>query len=240
MSPSGERQTSVIRRFVQQSPRKVETRVLLHQAAGWKGYAYLWNDEGTEAKLALAGADLSLETEHGTIAYHVPNANQCKGCHIGPDKAMVPIGPKLRNLNRAAQLADLVAAGVIGALPQEVPLVPDYRDESLTDERRARAYLDINCGHCHAPGLPADSSGLFLNWEEQNPLRLGVNKRPVAAGKGSSHLQFDVVPGDPEDSILLFRMSTLDPGAMMPQIGRSTIGAEGAALIRTWIAGLEE
>ena len=35
-------------------------------------------------------------------------------------------------------------------------------------------------------------------------------------------------------------MSTLDPGAMMPQIGRSTIGAEGAALIRTWIAGLEE
>ena len=218
----------------------METRVLLHQAAGWKGYAYLWNDEGTEAKLALAGADLSLETEHGTIAYHVPNANQCKACHIGPDKAMVPIGPKLRNLNRAAQLADLVAAGVIGALPQEVPLVPDYRDESLADERRARAYLDINCGHCHAPGLPADTSGLFLNWEEQNPLRLGVNKRPVAAGKGSSHLQFDVVPGDPEASILLFRMSTLDPGAMMPEIGRSTIDAEGAALIRTWIAGLEE
>ncbi len=220
--------------------RKVETRVLLHQEAGWKGYSYVWDAAGSAATLALAGADMAIDTGHGMAAYHVPNANQCKACHIGPDKAMVPIGPKLRNLNGGDQLAVLAAAGVIARAPVDASAMPDYRDASLPDEVRARAYLDINCGHCHAPGHPADTSGLFLNWQEQDPLRLGTLKRPVAAGKGSGHLQFDVVPGDPDASILLYRMVSLDPGAMMPEIGRSMVDAEGAEVIRAWIAGLEE
>lgn len=220
--------------------RKVETRVLLHQEAGWRAYPYLWNEAGSEAVLALAGADLSVEGPHGVVvAYHVPNTNQCKACHIGPDKAIFPIGPKLRNLNVGDQLAVLAAAGVIGAATADGPGTPDYRDATLDVAIRARAYLDANCGHCHAPGHPADTSGLYLNWEEVDPLRLGVGKRPVAAGKGAGHLQFDVVPGDPDSSILLYRMQSLDPGAMMPEIGRSMVHDEGVALIRAWIAGLE-
>ena len=64
-------------------------------------------------------------------------------------------------------------------------------------------------------------------------------KRPVAAGKGAGQLQFDVVPGDPDASILLYRMVSLDPGAMMPELGRSMVDAEGVELVRAWIAGLE-
>lgn len=219
--------------------QKVETRVLLHKDKGWKGYAYLWNEAGTEATLALAGADLTLQTDHGIVQYHVPNANQCKACHIGADAAITPIGPKLRNLNVGGQLAVLAAAGVIGASPPDAPATADYRDETLAADLRARAYLDANCGHCHAPGHPADTSGLYLNWEESDPLRLGVNKRPVAAGKGSGHLKFDVVPGDADASILLYRMISTDPGAMMPELGRSVVHLEGADLIRAWINGLE-
>ena len=217
---------------------KVETRVLLHQNAGWKAYAYLWNPAGTEARLALAGADLQVETPHGMVAYHVPNANQCKECHTGPDKAITPIGPKLRNLNVGGQLAVLAAAGVIARAAADAPATPDYRDAALPVEARARAYLDGNCGHCHAPGHPADTSGLYLTLEETDPLRLGVNKRPVAAGKGSGDLLFDVVPGDPDHSILVYRMQSLDPGAMMPELGRSMVHDEGVALIAEWIAGL--
>jgi uncharacterized repeat protein (TIGR03806 family) len=217
---------------------KVETRVLLHQAAGWKGYAYVW--EGGVARLALAGADLTVETEFGTVAYHVPNANQCKACHVGADDEIAPIGPKLRNLNVSGQLARLAAAGVMGPAPADSPATADYRDATLPDPVRARAYLDANCGHCHAPGRPGDTSGLYLNLEETDPQRLGVMKRPVAAGKGSGHLEFDVVPGDPEASILLYRMLSLDPGAMMPEIGRSMVDEDGVALIRAWIAGLED
>jgi len=217
---------------------RVETRVMLHQAAGWKGYAYVW--DGGAARLALAGADLTVETPGGAVAWHVPNVNQCKACHTGPDKAMHPIGPKLRNLNVGDQLAGLVAAGVLAARPEGLAASVDYRDDALPVGVRARAYLDANCGHCHAPGHPADTSGLFLTLEEADPLRLGVMKRPVAAGKGSGDLQFDVVPGDPGASILLYRMRSLDPGAMMPEIGRSVVHDEGVALIEAWIAGLED
>lgn len=220
--------------------RKIETRVLLRQAAGWKGYAYVWNEAGDAASLALAGADLTLDTEYGAISYHVPNANQCKACHIGPDKAVQPIGTKLRNLHLGDQLAQLVGAGAI--LPPSEPVmgVPDYRDAAVPLDRRARAYLDANCAHCHSPGLPADTSGLYLNWEETDPLRLGVFKRPVAAGKGSGTLEFDIVPGLPEESILHYRMASSDPGVMMPELGRSVVDPAGLELIAAWIAEMEE
>ena len=48
-----------------------------------------------------------------------------------------------------------------------------------------------------------------------------------------------IVPGDPEDSIIVFRMETDDPGARMPELGRSLHHAEGVALVSDWIAGLE-
>ena len=130
------------------------------------------------ARRALAGADLTVATGHGPLAWHVPDANQCKACHLGPDKTMVPIGPKLRNLNVGEQLA---AAGVVVAAPAGLAASPDYRDAGLAVEVRARVCLDANCGHCHAPGHPEDTSGLCLNPAESAPLRMGIGKRPVAA-----------------------------------------------------------
>ena len=219
---------------------KVETRVLLHQEAGWKAWAYVWNEDGSDATLKIAGANVLVQTEaHGEIDYRVPNANQCKACHIGTDGKLRPIGPKIRNLNMATQLSGLVAAGVLAEVGNTPPQTPDYRDTSLALEPRARAYLDANCAHCHALGLPADTSGLYLNWEETRPIHLGVKKRPVAAGRGSGGLAFDIAPGAPELSIILFRLKSTDPGIMMPEIGRSTTHEEGVALIRAYIASLK-
>ena len=50
-------------------------------------------------------------------------------------------------------------------------------------EDRARAYLDVNCGHCHNPKGPADTSGLWLDAAHHDPRRLGLCKPPVAAGR---------------------------------------------------------
>ena len=47
-----------------------------------------------------------------------------------------------------------------------------------------RAYLDVNCGHCHRPEASASNSGLDLRWEQEDRSLLGVMKRPVAAGRG--------------------------------------------------------
>ncbi|WP_146346606.1 SO2930 family diheme c-type cytochrome [Falsiphaeobacter marinintestinus] len=219
--------------------QKVETRVLLHQEDGWTAYPYVWNDEGTEAKLKIAGKDLVIATQFGTINYRVPNFNQCKACHVDGAKDFRPIGPKVRNLNMGDQLARLVQHGVLDRTEPDAPVTPDYRDASLALDTRARAYLDANCGHCHAPGLPADTSGLYLNWEEDRAVHLGIDKPPVAAGRGSGGLHVDIAPGDPDGSILLYRMISEDPGVMMPEIGRSVIDTDGVDLIRAWIRSLD-
>jgi hypothetical protein len=57
----------------------------------------------------------------------------------------------------------------------------------------------------------------------------------VAAGRGSGSLRYDIVPGHPNQSILLYRMKTNDPAIAMPEIGREQIHEEGVALIEEWI-----
>ena len=60
-------------------------------------------------------------------------------------------------------------------------------------------------------------------------------KRPVAAGRGAGGLLFDVVPGEPDQSILLHRMLSNDPGVAMPELGKSSIDREGTEAVRSWI-----
>ena len=108
-----------------------------------------------------------------------------------------------------------------------------YKRQSL--DNRARAYLDINCGHCHIPGGSADTTGLYLNLIEENQEKLGIFKKPVAAGRASGNLKYSIVPGHADDSIMLFRMKSLDPGIMMPESGRALADDTGIKLIKNWI-----
>jgi hypothetical protein len=66
-------------------------------------------------------------------------------------------------------------------------------------------------------------------------LKLGVGKTPVAAGRGSGNLRFSIVPGKPDESIILYRLKSTDPGVMMPELGRTQMQPEAVALIREWI-----
>ena len=74
---------------------------------------------------------------------------------------------------------------------------------------------------------------------EDEPVAWGPNKRPVAAGRGSGGLAFDIAPGAPDRSILVYRMEALEPDIMMPELGRTIPHPEGIALIREWIAAME-
>jgi uncharacterized repeat protein (TIGR03806 family) len=232
------------------SPRRiVETRILERRDSGWIGIPYLWNDEQTEAQLAIAGASVDVTWRHTdgemrTNTHLVPNLNDCKRCHT--NLTMEPIGPKANNLNRDLtfegksqnQLARWEEIGILTGLPElnEIPRLAIWDDKSFPLDHRARAYLEVNCAHCHNPIGPARSSGLHLNIEETNSYHFGTFKTPVAAGKGTGGRLYGIVPGKPEESILEYRMQTIQTGEIMPEFGKTLIHEEGLALIREWIA----
>lgn len=231
--------------------RLIETRLLVRREHGWVALPYVWNAEQTEAVLARAGESIALSLRKPgndtaqDFTYMVPDENQCAGCHATDNttRKLQPIGPKARHLNRddpwhpgENQLARMAALGRLHGLPAaDVPRNARFDDASARLEDRARAYLDVNCGHCHNPKGAADTSGLWLDAATREPRRLGLCKPPVAAGQGTGDHMFDIVPGRPQDSILVYRMDSLDPGAMMPELGRGTVHEEGVALIRDWI-----
>lgn len=233
--------------------RLMETRVLVHEVKGWKALPYIWNNEQTEATLEVAGGSESVAwiDELGkkkSLEYVIPNMNQCKGCHE-KQGIMTPIGPSSRQLNgefsygngtHLNQLTYWKQKNAIDNLPNptEIPKMPAYSDLNASLDLRAKAYLDINCAHCHNPKGPAQSSGLFLHWNNPNKTSYGFMKTPVAAGRGSGNLSYDIVPGKPEESILAYRMHSLDPGIMMPELGRVLSHKEGVDLIANWIKSL--
>lgn len=233
--------------------RYLETRLLIRKREGWVAQAYVWNAEQTEAVLKRAGARLDasfvdMQGQVRKVDYAVPNQNQCKECHQ-LDKTLQPIGPKARNLNGVFayaggaenQLAHWRRRGLLSGAPKPdaAPRTARWDDPAEPLEARARAYLDANCAHCHNPRAVASNSGLFLNVEEARPAALGVGKGPVAAGRGSGGLRVSIEPGHPDASILAYRMASVEPGVMMPELGRSLIHEEGLALIRAYIAGMK-
>lgn len=233
--------------------RKLETRLLIHRRGGWFAATYVWNDAQTQAVLKRAGKriDVSFTDAHGTqrqVDYRVPNQNQCKECHSLSGR-IAPIGVKARNLNgdfaypegAENQLAYWTRTGLLtGApTPDKVARTAVWNDPAEPLAARARAYLDGNCGHCHNARGMASNTGLFLDLEETRPNRLGIRKRPVAAGKGSGDLEVDLVPGHPDASIIAYRMASTDPGTMMPELGRSLVHDEGLTLVRDYIASLQ-
>ena len=234
--------------------RVLETRLLIHRRAGWVALPYVWNADQTEAVLKRAGTriDVAFIDDHGQprqVDYKVPNTNQCKECHSLGGR-MAPIGVKARNLNGVYpyadgpenQLAHWMRAGMLlGApAPDKAPRTAVWDDPHEPLEARARAYLDGNCGHCHNPRGMASNTGLYLNLEEAKPSRLGVGKRPAAAGKGAGDLELDLVPGRPDASIIAYRMASTDPGVMMPELGRSLVHEEGLKLVRDYIAKMQK
>lgn len=238
----------------------VETRLLVKREDGWQALPYVWNAEQTQATLEIAGDASPMQLVDGEggstpFTYVVPDTNQCAGCHADnhTNKAIRPLGPRARHLNKEYthklgsyaggaqnQLLHWQQIGYLSGLPEfaAIPRNARYSDNGFPLEERARAYLDINCGHCHNPAGPADTSGLMLYHAEGDLRRLGLCKPPVAAGTGSGDRRFAIVPGHPEQSILNFRVESTDPGAMMPELGRSLVHEEGVALLRKWIAGM--
>lgn len=235
--------------------RLIETRLLVRRADGWTALPYVWNEDQTDAVLMRTGDQIPLEVVHEDhsrkqLTYVVPNVNQCASCHVADvhSHQFQPIGPKARHLNReytydgvsANQLDYLTRIGYLTGAPAAAaaPRNANWRDQSQTLDARARAYLDINCAHCHNDKGAANTTALHLNMGAPANLHLGLCKPPVAAGAGTGGHSYDINPGKPDDSIMAYRLASAETGVMMPELGRGSVHEEGVALIRAWIAAM--
>ena len=234
----------------------LETRLLIkEQDKSWTTLPYIWNETQTEAYLYILGKDLDvvLEATNGrkgknTFTYSVPNINMCKNCHV-KGAELTPLGPTPRQLHKdnlfnnisKNQLSYLKENNLLQNLEaiNTIEAIPNYNDQNIVIHKRARAYLDVNCAHCHQEKGSAKTSGLHLVYQETDKYRIGVNKPPVAAGKGSGNLSYDIVAGKPNQSILLYRMKHLEADVVMPEIGKSLVHKEGVKLIEEWIAAMK-
>ncbi len=236
------------------SPHHIlETRLLILGDDGWTGHVYRWNDEQTEAKIMIAGerVDVGYIDEDGDSyqeQYIVPNTNQCKSCHERDDKNVF-LGPFTHQMNRPVevqgetvnQLEYMAGQGMFDAeLPAAatLPAFPDPFGDAPIDER-ARSYLHANCSHCHRPGGGGGLSGLVLLDWERDLGKNGVCKEPAAAGPGTGGHDYDIVPGHPERSILIYRVSSTDPQIKMPELPNRIVDKHGVALLTEWIAGMD-
>jgi uncharacterized repeat protein (TIGR03806 family) len=230
--------------------RLIETRLLIRGPSEIVPITYIWNAAQTEAVREVAGRDVHVDwiDETGqarSTNYRVPNTNDCKRCH-GLDSVRL-LGVKTRQLDRPSaafggenQIDALAARGFFESPPPSGPRdhLTDPRADGAPIDARGRSYLDANCGHCHNKSATADWSGLELDWGDHAPRSLGVCKTPSSAGDTGGH-RFDIVPGRPEESVLLYRMQLIDSAYRMPE-GSRTPDARGVAVIADWITALPQ
>ncbi|MEM6801489.1 MAG: hypothetical protein AAF696_08795 [Bacteroidota bacterium] len=144
--------------------RIIETRLEIKENGRWNIATYLWNQAQTDANLSLNGVDtevdwIATDGSSRSTLYHVPSQNECMTCHQS-NAAISPIGPSLRNLNRIVerngasvnQLSHLQNLEILEDFEtSRVSQIVDYKDTRISLSERARAYLDMNCAHCHNP-----------------------------------------------------------------------------------------
>lgn len=228
-------------------------RLLIHRAHGWTGLTYRWQADLQNAVLDLNGENIDTHVWHDAyfenLTYVIPTSGTCKTCHqfnVGDSARMTPIGPKTRLLNRnintpdgsANQLSYWQQLGLLNNLPQDsstLEFAPDWHDETYNLQSRAKAYLDINCSHCHRDEGAASLSGLRLEyWREVNYQHGLCN--PAHGWRGGG---YDIWPGNGSISSLPLRMELNAATDRMPPIGRSLTDQHAVDLMRDWIDSLQ-
>jgi len=226
----------------------LETRLLVHADRGWTGYTYRWNADRSDATLLDAALETTVEvaTPAGDIeqSWYFPSRSDCATCHT--EQAGSALGLNTRQLNRvhdyggarAHQLAVLDGLGVfterLGAVPG-LEAYPDWEHDTVPLDRLARAYLEVNCAMCHAPGGAA-SAQADLRYHTPLADAFLVDHEPGQGRLGPADSKV-IAPGHPERSELLLRMNRRGP-QQMPTFATALRDEKALRVVRQWIEGL--
>ncbi len=229
--------------------RRIETRVLLHQHSGWRGFTYRWNDAGTDADLVDdAGADLELTIQEGMgtrqQTWHLPGRAECLSCHTAAAGRVLGIRTPQLNRSFAYPLGisnqlltwnhielfttDIGPAGAYAAYV-------DPGDPAASLDDRARTWLDVNCAQCHRPNGPTPVD-LDLRFSIPSAEMHAFGVAAITAVPGGSGLRIAV--GNHLGSDLWQRANRRDLFGM-PPLASSLVDEQALDLLAAWIdAGL--
>lgn len=209
----------------------METRLLILKQGKWNAGTYQWNKNQDEAIYTTEGTTVNvawrdLNGATRKVAYHIPGQKECVSCHQHNEELM-PIGPKVMNLNRIVtrsnqqvnQLTDLQQKGLVDLQINLAKLtaLPAYENANINLDYRARAYMEINCAHCHNPAGLAYRQSLMLNYTNPYPhTGIDFNKRNI-----------------------IERMETLGE-FHMPKLGTTVLDKEGIKLIKDYLKNISK
>lgn len=225
----------------------LEIRLAIKREHGWIFLPYIWSEQHQDAFFSFEGITTTYQHEEfGSIRYNIPSHSQCQTCHKiqtqSGETQLTVIGPKPQNLNRNIatnqgfinQLEDWQQQNLLTHLPDTdtIDTAPNWQDESFSLKKRAKAYLDINCAHCHQPGGDADLSGLSLEYNRKN---IDYSHGVCNSSHGWRGGGFDIWPSKGSVSSIPIRMRHSEAKDRMPPIGRSLVHEQAAKLIEEWI-----
>jgi hypothetical protein len=224
----------------------LETRLVERYGDGpedyWMG-AFVWNAEQTDAVLAPDGQQDINGTPHDA-----PKQEQCGACHRG-DIGRV-LGFSALQLSRAKDpgrvgptITDLVARKLL-SYPPDTSQGPPFTAPGDPQTAAALGYLHANCGHCHnvnGTSWPDTQMTLRLSTTETDPMATAIYQSTVGQAlqywRGGAITE-RVVPGSPDTSAIVARMSMRGDDNQMPPLATEEVDDTGLAKVRAWIASL--
>jgi putative heme-binding domain-containing protein len=221
--------------------KPVETQVLHYDGENWNGYSYRWNEAASDAELVPAeGAEMNLRVPAdpnavgtGTRDYtwRFQSRAECLRCHNSRTPVALAFNPgQLRGVGKR-QMDALIDAAIVDSNFFEQTRTSS--EHSVGENASARAWLQVNCAHCHTAHA-GGSVSIFLNQELLTAQMNVVDAAPMQGGFGLKEPKV-VAPGDPWSSVLAVRMAKSGNGHM-PLIGARDVDVAGLRLIEDWIA----
>ena len=225
----------------------LETQVLHFDGSRWHGYSYVWNKEQTDAELApREGMELVIDSLPQK-RWRVHGRNECFQCHnpwsettlaFTPEQlhseALGDESPWLR-LHRDEWIQTMNSKWE-SIDPRSCVRLPLQQNASSSVEDRARSYLHVNCAHCHQFGA---GTGLAISLRLSDSMEESklLARMPEKGSLGFTNAKI-IDPGNPSNSILLYRMASSSVGRM-PHIGSREVDFKAVSLIAQWIEQMD-
>ena len=225
---------------------RIETRIIERLGTGPRDFAYasyIWNHNESEAtRVAEDGLLGAKGTNHD-----IPSKQECLRCHgsyaLGGGRPSRALGFSALQLSHDGDGTTLNTLIENNRLSRNPMFTIGFPGSGV--EKEALGYLHANCGSCHnntIDGLPQTDLNFWIDTTITDPEATGTwltaIDQPTVLFK-DQHISGRIVPGNPDESAVVYRMSQRGNNAQMPPLATHAVDEIGLSVVTEWIEGLQ-